>query len=220
VTTELHHLLRGAAIGGQLRDEVMAEGVDRGLSKAGNVLQCVDPGRCKRLLDRGIRVPTRTGGIAVLEQVVVAWPAGVLLKPPFKDRMQAVGYPEDRLRLRLVADDPQSPPFEVDVVPPDYPRASASSRFEPPGGGGRTLAACPPTRSRTMAKNRVQFQKGLSLPDFFAAYGREAQCAETLFTWRWPLGFVCPECGHAEGWADENPLRVRQLTDPIFVPHS
>jgi long-chain acyl-CoA synthetase len=21
-------------------------------------------------------------------------------------------------------------------------------------------------------------------------------------------------------WADENPLRVRQLTDPIFVPHS
>jgi RNA polymerase sigma factor (sigma-70 family) len=24
----------------------------------------------------------------------------------------------------------------------------------------------------------------------------------------------------AHRWADENPLRVRQLTDPIFVPHS
>jgi transposase-like protein len=51
-----------------------------------------------------------------------------------------------------------------------------------------------------MSKNRVQFQKGLSLPDFFSAYGSEAQCAETLFKWRWPLGFVCPECGHGEGY--------------------
>ena len=50
-----------------------------------------------------------------------------------------------------------------------------------------------------MAKNRVQFQKGLSLSEFFAVYGSEAQCAETLFKWRWPQGFVCPECGHAEG---------------------
>jgi hypothetical protein len=32
-----------------------------------------------------------------------------------------------------------------------------------------------------MAKNRVQFQKGLIVPDFFAAYSSEAQCAETLF---------------------------------------
>jgi transposase-like protein len=53
-----------------------------------------------------------------------------------------------------------------------------------------------------MAKNQVQFQKGLSLPEFFAAYGTEAQCAETLFRWRWPQGFVCPECGHAEGYCD------------------
>jgi transcription elongation factor Elf1 len=50
-----------------------------------------------------------------------------------------------------------------------------------------------------MPKNRGQFQKGLSLSEFFAAYGSETQCAETLFRWRWPLGFVCPECGHAEG---------------------
>ena len=53
-----------------------------------------------------------------------------------------------------------------------------------------------------MPKNQVQFQKGLSLPEFIAAYGTEAQCAETLFRWRWPQGFVCPECGHAEGYCD------------------
>lgn len=53
-----------------------------------------------------------------------------------------------------------------------------------------------------MAKNRVQFQKGLSLPEFFSRYGTEAQCAETLFQWRWPQGFVCPECGHAEGYSE------------------
>lgn len=53
-----------------------------------------------------------------------------------------------------------------------------------------------------MPKNRVQFQKGLSLPEFFDAYGSEAQCAETLFAWRWPHGFVCPECGHADGYSE------------------
>ncbi len=26
------------------------------------------------------------------------------------------------------------------------------------------------------------------------------QCAEALFGWRWRQGFVCPECGHAEGY--------------------
>ena len=53
-----------------------------------------------------------------------------------------------------------------------------------------------------MAKNQVQFQKGLSLPEFFAAYGSETQCAETLFKWRWPQGFVCPECGYAAGYSE------------------
>jgi hypothetical protein len=48
----------------------------------------------------------------------------------------------------------------------------------------------------------VQFQKGLSLHKLFRAYGTEAQCAAALFKWRWPLGFVCPECGHAEGYTE------------------
>lgn len=59
-----------------------------------------------------------------------------------------------------------------------------------------------------MAKNRVQFQKGMSLPEFFATYGGEQQRADTLFNWRWPHGFVCPACGHEEGY---HPIRTRDL---------
>ena len=61
-----------------------------------------------------------------------------------------------------------------------------------------------------MAKNRVQFQKGLSLPAFFNAYGTEAQCAAALFNWRWPRGFVCPACGHAEGYSEVKTRRLLQ----------
>ena len=45
-----------------------------------------------------------------------------------------------------------------------------------------------------MAKNKVQFQKGYSLSELFSDYGSEAQCTEALFNWKWPEGFVCPEC--------------------------
>ena len=45
-----------------------------------------------------------------------------------------------------------------------------------------------------MARNAVQFQKGYSLGQFFAEYGTEDQCAEALERWRWPNGFVCPQC--------------------------
>lgn len=47
-----------------------------------------------------------------------------------------------------------------------------------------------------MARNRIQFQKGLSEPEFNTQYGQEAQCTEALETLRWPQGFVCPGCGH------------------------
>ncbi|MGD8309513.1 MAG: IS1595 family transposase [Chromatiales bacterium] len=49
-----------------------------------------------------------------------------------------------------------------------------------------------------MRQNTIQFQKGLSLTDFLRQYGTEEQCAEALFGWRWPHGFVCPHCGRAE----------------------
>ncbi len=46
-----------------------------------------------------------------------------------------------------------------------------------------------------MARNKVQFQKGLSERRFRELYGTEAQCRAVAFGWRWPNGFVCPRCG-------------------------
>src|ERR1700693_6095395 len=46
-----------------------------------------------------------------------------------------------------------------------------------------------------MARNKVQFQKGLSEAQFAVLYGTEAQCREAVMRWRWPSGFVCPVCG-------------------------
>jgi hypothetical protein len=47
-----------------------------------------------------------------------------------------------------------------------------------------------------MAKNKIQFQRGLSLTRFLAKYGTEEQCRDALFRFRWPEGFRCPMCGH------------------------
>jgi len=46
-----------------------------------------------------------------------------------------------------------------------------------------------------MKMNRVQFQPGLSMPEFYQRYGTEAQCRAALEAARWPDGFVCPACG-------------------------
>ncbi len=46
-----------------------------------------------------------------------------------------------------------------------------------------------------MARNSVQFQKGLSEAEFERQYGTEAACRAALFRWRWPEGFECPICG-------------------------
>jgi transposase-like protein len=58
-----------------------------------------------------------------------------------------------------------------------------------------------------VARNSVQFQKGLSEAEFEQQYGTEAACRAALFQWRWPEGFECPICGerrHCE-------VRSRQL---------
>ena len=49
-----------------------------------------------------------------------------------------------------------------------------------------------------MARNPVQFQKGMSLAEFLADYGSEEQCRQAVIAWRWPDGFVCPHCGGRE----------------------
>jgi ribosomal protein L37AE/L43A len=46
-----------------------------------------------------------------------------------------------------------------------------------------------------MKMNRIQFQPGLSMPEFFEHYGTEVQCQAALQAARWPSGFVCPNCG-------------------------
>jgi len=50
-----------------------------------------------------------------------------------------------------------------------------------------------------MARNKVQFQKGMSLTEFLQHYGTEDQCFDALYKWRWPNGFQCPSCGHDKG---------------------
>lgn len=46
-----------------------------------------------------------------------------------------------------------------------------------------------------MAMNRVQSQRGLSLPQFMERYGTEEQCGQAVIAARWPPGFTCPACG-------------------------
>lgn len=52
------------------------------------------------------------------------------------------------------------------------------------------------TAAARQGMNRVQFQPGLSLAEFLAAYGTEAACVRALRRARWPSGFVCARCGH------------------------
>ena len=39
------------------------------------------------------------------------------------------------------------------------------------------------------------YQKGLSEAEFDRRYGSEEQCRAAVVKWRWPDGFVCPDCG-------------------------
>ena len=47
-----------------------------------------------------------------------------------------------------------------------------------------------------MSQNKVQFQKGISLPAFFKQYGTEPQCVKALEKLKWPNGFHCERCGY------------------------
>jgi hypothetical protein len=49
-------------------------------------------------------------------------------------------------------------------------------------------------RRRVMAMNRVQYQAGLPMLEFFEKYGTQEQCEELVRAWRWPQGFACPRC--------------------------
>ncbi len=47
-----------------------------------------------------------------------------------------------------------------------------------------------------MDKNKVQFQKSISIHQFITMYGTEEQCQKKLFNMRWPTGYRCPNCHH------------------------
>ena len=47
-----------------------------------------------------------------------------------------------------------------------------------------------------MAKNKIQFQKGMSFDDFMQQYGTENKCRDQPFKLRWPNGFECLFCGN------------------------
>ena len=49
-----------------------------------------------------------------------------------------------------------------------------------------------------MARNTVQFQKGLSEPEFERQYGYVEQCCAVIVASRWPNGFECPERGSTQ----------------------
>jgi len=44
-----------------------------------------------------------------------------------------------------------------------------------------------------MSSHQIQFQHGMSIPEFLSHFGTEAQCAEALKRSRWPQGFHCPK---------------------------
>src|SRR5664279_4982096 len=71
-----------------------------------------------------------------------------------------------------------------------------------------------------MARNKVQFQKGLSEAVFEALYGTEEQCRAVVIASRWPKGFECPLCG-GQAYCEVTTRRLfqcsacRRQTSPI-----
>ena len=57
-------------------------------------------------------------------------------------------------------------------------------------------AKCLIGKELPIPKNKVQFQKGQSLPEFLARYETVAQCEQAVFAARWPKGYRCPHCGY------------------------
>ena len=57
-----------------------------------------------------------------------------------------------------------------------------------------------------MAGKLASRVRGLSKPEFQAAYGTEEQCRAAVEELRWPTGFVCPICGGRQGtWLSTRP---------------
>jgi hypothetical protein len=49
-----------------------------------------------------------------------------------------------------------------------------------------------------MSSHQIQFQPGMSIPEFLTHFGTEAQCADAIRRSRWADGFRCPRCAGAQ----------------------
>ena len=58
-----------------------------------------------------------------------------------------------------------------------------------------------------MTFNRIQFQRGMSIPEFLGRFDSEPQCVAAVTAARWPSGFRCPRCGSAERYAVGHGIR-------------
>ena len=45
-----------------------------------------------------------------------------------------------------------------------------------------------------MSKNKIQFQIGVSIPEFIKDFGSEKQCEDYLEKLKWPDGYKCADC--------------------------
>ena len=73
-----------------------------------------------------------------------------------------------------------------------------------------------------MAMNRVQFQRGLSMPEFMDRYGSQDKCEAAVMVSRWPGGFclsrMCRTCAHVVPPGRPPVLAMCQL-QPSVQPH-
>ena len=65
-----------------------------------------------------------------------------------------------------------------------------------------------------MAYNPIQFQQGVSLPEFLQSFGTESACCEAVLRARWPNGFLCPRCGGSAHCV------LFSLSRPLFQSHA
>ena len=60
-----------------------------------------------------------------------------------------------------------------------------------------------------MPRNRIQYQQGFSLSEFFQKFGAKEKCEAAIEHARWPEVFRCPRCG-AEHYGEINDNRRKR----------
>jgi len=53
----------------------------------------------------------------------------------------------------------------------------------------------------------------LTLPEYVARFSSEEACLDAIFEARWPRGFICPDCGHNDGYRLSSRPRIVQCSN-------